>query len=68
MPFLSFREITYTCLLQMSIAHNKNLNALLSLHIDCISARSAPQTLSTNGDCTFLLLNFSNNWFAELFC
>ena len=42
----------------MSIAHNKSLNPLLNLHINCISARSAPQILSIKGDCTFLLLNF----------
>ena len=42
----------------MSFTHNKNLNPLLNLLINCISARSAPQTLSIKGDCTFLLLNF----------
>ena len=42
----------------MSITHNKNLNLLLNLLINCISVRSAPQLLSIKGDCTFLLLNF----------
>ena len=35
--------------------HNKNLNPLLSLLINCISARYAPQILSIRGECTFLL-------------
>ena len=42
----------------MSITHNKNLNTLSNLLINCISARSAPQILSIKGKCTFLLLNF----------
>ena len=42
----------------MSFTHNKNLNPLLNLLINCISARSAPQILSIKGDSTFLLLNF----------
>ena len=42
----------------MSITHNKNLNPLLNLLINCISARSAPQISSIKGDCTFHLLNF----------
>ena len=44
--------------------HNKNLNLLLNLLINCISARSVPQILSIEsciycciGQCTFLLLN-----------
>ena len=41
----------------MSIAHNKNLNPLSSLVINCISARSAPQILSMKGECTFIFLN-----------
>ena len=36
----------------------KNLNPLLNLFINCISARSAPWILSIEGECTFLLLNF----------
>ena len=42
----------------MPITHNKNLNPLLNLLINCISAKSTPQILSIKGDCTFLLLNF----------
>ena len=51
----------------MSITHNKTLNPLLNLLIDCISAKYelfiisifyAPQSLSVEGECTFLLLNF----------
>ena len=42
-PFLSFKGTTQAYLLKISIAHNKNLNPLLSLLFNCISARSAPQ-------------------------
>ena len=42
----------------MSIAHNENLNPLLNLPINCISARSAPKIFSIKGECTFLFLNF----------
>ena len=42
----------------MSITHNKNLNPLLNLLINCIPAKSAPQIVSIKGDCTFLFLNF----------
>ena len=42
----------------MSITHNNNLNPLLNLLINCISARSAPQILCIKGECTFLFLNF----------
>ena len=42
----------------MSITHNKNVNPLLNLLINRISARSAPQILSVKGECTFLFLNF----------
>ena len=42
----------------MSITHNKNVNSLLNLLINCISARSAPQILSIKVDFTFILLNF----------
>ena len=38
--------------------HNKNLNSLLSLLINCISARSAAQILFIKGQCTFLFLDF----------
>ena len=42
----------------MSIAHNKHLNPLSKLLINCISARSALQILSIKGRCTFLFANF----------
>ena len=42
----------------MPITHKKNLNPLLNLLINCISARPAPQTWSIKGDCTFIFLNF----------
>ena len=37
----------------MPITHNKNLNSLLNLLLDCISAKSAPQILSLNDEYTF---------------
>ena len=42
----------------MSTTHNKNLNSLLNLLINCMYARSAPQILSIKDECNFLLLNF----------
>ena len=42
----------------MSKKHNKNLNPLLNLLINCLSTRSAPQILSIKDVCTFLFLNF----------
>ena len=42
----------------MSIIHNKNLNTLLNLLINCISAKFSPQILPINSKCTFLFLNF----------
>ena len=44
----------------MSITHNENLNPLLNLLINCISARSAPQIFSIKGECTFFI-KVSNN-------
>ena len=41
-----------------SITHNKNIHPSLNLLINGISARSTPQKLSIEGDCTFLLWNF----------
>ena len=37
----------------MSITHIKNLNPLLNLLINCISAKSEPQILSIKGECTY---------------
>ena len=70
-PFLFFKGITHAYLL----FHNKNLNCLLDLLINCISARSAPQILSIKGDRTLLFSNFlktalcnsSANCFFEIF-
>ena len=42
----------------MSTTHNKNLNPLLNLLINCIPAKSAPQILFLNVEYTFLFLNF----------
>ena len=42
----------------MSITHNKNLNPLLNLLINSISARSAPQVLSIKGECALLFSDF----------
>ena len=42
----------------MSITHYEDLNPLLNLLINCISATSEPQVLSIKGECTFLFLNF----------
>ena len=41
----------------MSITHNENLNPLLNLLTNCISARASPQILSIKNECTYLLLN-----------
>ena len=42
----------------MSITHNKKLNPLSNLLINCISAKSAPQMLPIKVECTFLVLKF----------
>ena len=42
----------------MPITQNENLNLLLNVIINGISARSAPQILSIKVDFTFLFLNF----------
>ena len=57
-PLLPFKEITHAYLQKMSITHNKNLNPLLNLLINCISERSAPHISSLNAACTFRFLNF----------
>ena len=57
MTFLYFKGIIHAYLLKMSIAH-QNLNALLNLLINCISAKSASQMVSIKDDCTFLSSNF----------
>ena len=45
-PVLSFKGTTQAYLQKISIAHTqRNLNPLLDLLIDCISAKSAPQML-----------------------
>ena len=43
------------------MTHNKNLNLLLNLRIDCLSAKSALQILSIQVKCTFLLFMFLIN-------
>ena len=47
-PFLSFNGATQAYLLKTSKTHSKNLNPLLNLLINCISAKPAPQILSLN--------------------
>ena len=42
----------------MSITHKENLNPLLNVLINCISARSAPQILSMKSECTLLFSYF----------
>ena len=42
----------------MPITHDKNLNRLLNLIINCISERSAHQILSIKDECTFLFSSF----------
>ena len=42
----------------MSITHSKNLNPLLNLLINCISARPVPKKLSIKSECTFLFSDF----------
>ena len=42
----------------------KNLNYLLNLLINCMSARSALEMLSIKGEYTFFFLKFFNNWFV----
>ena len=41
----------------MTITHDKNLNPLLNLLINCISVRSVAQILSIKDECTFLFSN-----------
>ena len=65
-PFYLFKGITHAYLLQMSITHNKNLNPLLNLLINCIFASSAPQTFKEWLYFSFLeFLNWFLNWFVH---
>ena len=50
MLFLSFKGTTHEYLLKRSITHNRNLIYLFYLLINYISAKSAPQILSSNGE------------------
>ena len=45
----------------MSTTYIKKRIHLLNLLINCISARSSTQTLSTKDECTSVLLNFLTN-------
>ena len=56
----------------LSITHNKKRVPLLSLLINCISAKSAPQIFSIKDECPFRFSNFliiglcnslANSWF-----
>ena len=42
----------------MSLTHNKNLNSLFNLLVNCISTKFAFHIFSIKGGGTFLLLNF----------
>ena len=42
----------------MPVTHNKNLNPLLNLLINCISARLVPRILPTEDEYAFLCPNF----------
>ena len=58
-----------------SVFQSKNLNPLLNLLINCISAKSVSQILSIKGECTFRLWKFliiglcssSANYLLEIF-
>ena len=50
--------MTLVYLLKISITHNKKRVPLLSLLLNCVSTRYAPQILPIKGDRTFLFLNF----------
>ena len=66
--FLSFKGTTHAYLLQISIKHNKNLNHLLNLLINCMSAKCAPpQMLCVKGKYTFLFSNFLIIGFCSFF-
>ena len=54
MPFLSLKGTIQAYFLKISITHNQNLNPLLNLLNNCISAKSTPQIISLNEECTFL--------------
>ena len=45
--------------------HNKNLNSLLNLLNNTISAKSASQILSIKDKCVFLFSNFPMNGFCN---
>ena len=57
-PFLPSKGTTHAYLLKMSITHDKNLNPLLNLLVNCISAKPAPQLFPLNAEYSFLFLNF----------
>ena len=51
--FLYFKGTTYTNLLKISVTqNNKKRIPLLSLNMNCISARSTPQILCSNNENT----------------
>ena len=43
------------------MTHNKNQYPLLNLLINCVSAKYAPQMLSSKGKCTFCFSSFLIN-------
>ena len=61
--YLSFKATTQAYLLKILITHNKNLNPLLNLFINCISANQPPKfVFESRINCSFF--KFSNNWFV----
>ena len=56
--FLSFHRATQVYLWYISIEDSKNLTSFSLLLINCIYARSTPQTLPRNNELTLRLLNF----------
>ena len=54
--FLIFQRNNPSIFTKNIVTNNKNLNPLLSLLINCISAKSAPQILSLNAEYTFFFM------------
>ena len=61
-PFLSLKGTTQVYLLKILITHNKQQSSLSNLLKSCISAKPAPQILSTKSECysNFLIIGLCN--------
>ena len=55
---MSFKGTAHACLRKTSVIHNRKLNPLLNLLINCISSSTAPQILSLEDEYTFCFSNF----------